>query len=764
MFKYIIKVLYLSIIIWVLLCSGGAFGLHAQEEDGLEVIRIEVEGNKNISDREVRSSIGTKKGKPFSTEQLDEDLQSIYDLEFFSNVEVDVQEVEEGVVVTFLVTERPIIKKIELRGRESLSSHSLKEEITLKKRGAFDEDTMEDDRIRIVSLYKDKGYANVKVEAYSTVDEESGKIEVVFFIIEGEQITVGNVDVVGVEAFKKKKILKLLKKTRRKKVFKEDLFQEDLDRIRLYYRNRGYLEVSTGEPEITYTDEETKINIVLYISEGVKYNVGDVSFSGNSILTDEELSEAIALRKEHIYSQEKYELTKLNIEALYADRGYVFMRVEGVTDTNETDKIVDLKFEVTEGPLVYVGKIFITGNDKTRDYVIRREILLKEGDPFNRSKLQRSQQKIYNLGFFKEVNLTPRPAGMEKLDLIFDLLEQQTNTISAGIGYSTVDKLLGTVELGINNLFGRGQRLSMSSEIGNTKQYYEVDFTEPWLFNKPYSFGLGVYDKRRAKEYHYSYLDDEGNDAEKDDQYSEERRGGSIRLGRRFWDFYTARVAYKYERVAITEVNADNTDLLEKQNLGWETTSSITTTLDRDSRDNIFDPTRGTHHSVSAEVAGGILSGTHHFTKYIGDTSWYFPTIGRFILAFHARAGIADTFNPSNEVPIYERFFIGGAETVRGYDYFGHIGPTDGSVSMLYMNVEYKYTIPSTPIQLAIFYDAGNSWGTIQHDSYDLKEGIGAGLRFITPVFPIRIDYGHGLQHKPGEAKSQWYFSIGQVF
>lgn len=760
--RYLGKIVYTVVILTVLLICQTFCPVYAQEQkqELVKVVSVTVKGTKNVAPRDVLEVIKTKRGKEFVREVLDEDLKSIYNMNLFSNVEVDVSDVEKGVAITFMVTEKPIVDNVDFRGNEHASRRLLSEKITLKKHGSFDAETMEEDRAKIISLYKDKGYANVQVEAYSTVDEESGKIKAVFFIIEGKKITIGNVDVVGVEAFPKKKILKLMEKTKRKKVFKEDFFKEDLAKITAFYRNHGYLDIKIDEPEITYTDEKTKVNIVLKISEGYQYNIGTINFTGNSVVKNEELMDALRMKKGEIYNQEKFEQSQQNIETVYADKGYIFMKLDAQTKTNAETKLIDTDFKIEEGPLVYVGQIFITGNDKTKDYVIKREILLKEDDPFNRSKLQRSQQKIYNLGFFKEVNLTPRPAGKDKVDLIFEVVEQQTNTISAGIGYSSVDKLLGTIELGIHNLFGRGQTLSVLYEIGALKKYYEIGFTEPWLFGKPYSFGVGYYDKIRTKE--YEYYDADTNKII--DQYKEERKGGSLRLGHGFLDYYTVGLGYKYEDVALFDVNEDNTTLKPQQDAGWESTSSLTTTFSRDSRDNVFDASGGSSHSISAEVAGGIFGGSNNFTKYIVETSWYFRTIGRLVLALHAKAGIVDNFGASTEVPIYERFLVGGAETVRGYGYFGEIGPPDGGKSMLVLNIEYKFTIPQTPIQFAIFYDAGNSWGTINHASYNLKEGIGAGIRFLTPIFPIRLDYGYGLQHKPEAEKAQWYFTIGQIF
>jgi outer membrane protein insertion porin family len=766
--KFFKKLIYPAVILAVFIGAQIFTLVYAEEQASdqsreqvpVKVVNVAVKGTQNVNPKDVLGVVKTKKGKEFVREVLDEDLKSIYAMNLFSNVEVDLSDVEKGVEITFIVTEKPIVDSVDFRGNEHASRRLLSEKITLKKDIAFDAKAMEDDRLKIVAIFKDKGYANVQVEAYSTVDEETGKIKVVFFVIEGQKVTIGSVDAQGIIVFPKKKILGLMSDTKRKKVLKDDLFKTDLAKITSFYRNNGYLDIKIADPQITYSEENTKVNILLNITEGVKYTVGAINFIGNNVAKSDELVKALKFKKGEIYNQEKFDQSQQNIESVYADKGYIFMQLDAKAKTNADTKLVDIDFGIEEGPLVYVGQIFITGNDKTKDYVIRREILLKEGDSFNRSKLERTQQKIYNLGFFKEVHLTPRPSGKDKVDLIFDVTEQQTNTISAGIGYSSVDKLLGTVELAIHNLYGRGQTLSVMYEIGALKKYYEISFTEPWLFGKPYSLGLGVFDKRSVKEYDYYDV----NNDKIVNNYTEERKGATVNLGHNFMDFYTIGWAYKYEDVLLSGVDEANTVLKPQQDAGWQSTSSLTTSFSRDSRDNIFDASSGSNNIISAQIAGGVFGGTNNFTKYIVESSWYFKTIWKLVLALHAKAGITDRFGASGEVPIYEKFYVGGAETVRGYSYFGQIGPADGGKSMMVLNIEYKLSIPQTPIQVAIFYDAGNAWSGINHESFNLKEGIGAGIRFLTPVFPIRLDYGYGLQHQPGEEKAQWYFTIGQIF
>jgi len=683
---------------------------------------------------------------------VSEGLQNIYELGFFENIAIEVTEVEGGVKVAYIVTEKPLVKRIEFKGNKEFSNGKLEREIESKEKEPFDNRKMQADAEKIATLYKEKGYADVKVEPYTAEDEETGMVVMTFFITEGAQIRIGKVNLVGVEAFDAKKIKRKMK-TKRKKFFKQELLDEDLRTIEAYYKNRGFLRIQLGTPIVIYNEERTEILVTLFVYEGLKYTVGDIQFQGNYVFASEELESNLELKNGETFSQEKFEMSLFNVQERYAERGYILMRFNPEYFTDDERKVVNILISINEGGVVYIDRIYVEGNVITKSYVIKREFLVKEGSPFNVKKIRRTQEQLYNLGFFSDVVIDISETNDPyKADLICGVTEQRTGILTMGAGYSSQEGLIGTFQITQANLFGRGQRLDLMLEFGKKKTNYQLGFTEPWFLGKHVLFGIDIYDTDRNRDY-----------------YKEARTGGDIRVGPHLTDILSLYFTYTYERVRVYDALPEY-----KHEEGRQNSSSFTTYLVRDSRDNIFDASRGSRNSISFEVSGGILGGDTNFVKTALSSSWYFPTFWRFVLALQLRYAIASSFRPSAGVPIYERFYVGGADTVRGYDYRGEIGPDDGGVIMFVSNLEYKFPIVMekgrTVLQGAVFLDMGGSWRkrdvnfTIGTGDDQLKVGIGAGVRFKTPIFPVRLDWGYGLNHKPGEDKSQWYFTIGQPF
>ncbi len=719
--------------------------------DPVQIRQIEITGNRNVQTKKILKALDIKKGDEYSEEAVSEGLQNIYELGFFENIEIEVTEVEGGVNVTYIVTEKPLIKRIEFKGNEEFSNSKLEKEIESKENESFDNRKMQEDAEKIVTLYKEKGYADVKVEPYTAVDEKSGMLIVTFFITEGAQIRIGKVNLVGVETFDTKKIKKKMK-TKRKKFFKQELLDEDLKMIEAYYKTRGFLKVNLGTPIVIYDEQRTQIFVTLFVYEGLKYTVGDVRFQGNYVFNAEELEREFELKKGEIFSQAKFETSLSNIQERYAEKGYIRMRFNPEYLADDERKEADILISIDEDGVVYIDRIYVEGNVITKDYVIRREFLVRERDPFDVKKIRRTQEKLYNLGFFSDVVIEIGETNdPNKADLMCQVTEQRTGLLSIGAGYSSQDGLLGTFQITQSNLFGRGQRLDLMLEFGKKKTNYQLGFTEPWFLGRHVLFGVDVYNTDRDRDY-----------------YRERRTGGDIRMGPHLTDILSLYFTYTYERVKIYDAISDF-EIYE----GKKDSSNFTTYLVRDSRDNIFDASRGSRNSISFEFSGGILGGDTDFVKTSVSSSWYFPTFWRFVLAAQLRYAIVSSFPPSTGVPIYERFYVGGADSVRGYDY-REIGPPDGGVIMFVSNIEYKFPIVmekgGTVLQGALFIDMGGSWSkrdvnfTIGDNLNQLKVGIGAGIRFKTPIFPVRLDWGYGLNHRPGEDKSQWYFTIGQSF
>jgi len=720
--------------------------------DPVQIIQIEITGNRNVQTKKILKALDIKKGDEYSEEAVSKGLQNIYELGFFENIRIEVTEVEGGVNVTYIVTERPLIKRIEFKGNEEFSNTKLQKEIESKENESFDNRKMQEDAEKILTLYKEKGYADVKVEPYTAEDEKSGMVIVTFFITEGAQIRIGKVNLVGVEAFDTKKIKKKMK-TKRKKFFKQELLDEDLKMIEAYYKTRGFLKVNLGTPIVIYNEQRTQIFVTLFVYAGLRYTVGDIGFQGNYVFTAEELEKEFELKKGEIFSQAKFETSLSNIQERYAEKGYIRMRFNPEYLTDDERKEADILISIDEDGVVYIDRIYVEGNVITKDFVIRREFIVREGDPFNVKKIRRTQEKLYNLGFFSDVVIEiGQSDDPYKADLMCQVTEQRTGLLSIGAGYSSQDGLVGTFQITQSNLFGRGQRLDLMLEFGKKKTNYQVGFTEPWFLGRHVLFGIDVYDTDRDRDY-----------------YKEMRTGGDIRIGPHLTDILSLYFTYTYERVKVYDALSEF-----KSEEGRKDSSNFTTYLVRDSRDNVFDASRGSRNSISLEFSGGILGGDTDFVKTAISSSWYFPTFWRFVLAAQLRYAIVSSFRPSTGVPIYERFYVGGADSVRGYDYRGEIGPDEGGVIMFVSNFEFKFPIVMeknrTVLQGAVFLDMGGSWRkrdvnfTIGTGDNQLKVGIGAGIRFKTPIFPVRLDWGYGLNHRPGEDKSQWYFTIGQSF
>jgi len=722
---------------------------------------VEFSGLRNVKVRVVKDALKISKGDLFDQKLVDEDISNIYKLGLFSDVAADVSDFKDGLKVTFILQEKLIIKKVEFKGNKEFSNGKLKEEISSKEKEGYDTRKIQDDIGKITTLYKDKGYADVKVEDFSTTDEKSGFATVTFSVTEGNKILIGDVTIEGVTSFKPKKIKKLFA-TKRKKVYKDETFKDDIKKVESFYKDRGYLSVKIAEPEITYNDTRTKMFIKIKIDEGKQYKNGKVNFSGNTVFSENELIKVFNFKEGEIFNQSQYEGNESNIKSLYGDRGYIRAKFELKLDKNEETGVVNSSFTIIENGIIYIDRIYIDGNTKTKEYVIKRELLVKEGDVFAVGRISKSQERLYNLGFFKDIKVdieeTKEP---DKANLAIEVEEDKTGLVSLGAGYSSVDKVVGTVQVTELNLFGRGQKLNLTYEFGARRTNYEIGFTEPYLFGKKLLFGADVFNTTVYRSY--------GSDST---AYRERRRGGDIRIGKPLSDITSLNFTYAYEEVEVFDIDSSLTSLITASK---DVSSSLTSAISRDTRDNVFDTTRGSRHSLAVKLAGGPLGGTVNFYKPTLTTSKFIPTFWKFVLGFNSRISYVKEFSPSDEVPIYERYFLGGADTVRGYD-FGEIGPSEKGKIIFVSNLEYKFPIVQEKghsiLSAAIFADMGGSWRKSNNVSLEigseenqLKTGAGFGLRIRPmPVLPIRIDWGYGLNHKPGEQLSQFYFTMGQVF
>lgn len=727
------------------------------------VSKVVISGLKNVKEKVVLGQLKTKKNQPYDENVVRQDINRIMELNYFNSVSVSVDTVT--YLVNFTVSEKPLVKKILFKGNKKFSKGKLLDNILFKENEYLDTPRIKESEDKIVGLYREEGYADCSVESYLAVNEETNLAEVSFLITEGKQLRVGKVIVSGPVDFRPKKIAGLLK-LKKKSIYKQSELDEGIKAVKDFYQNRGYEEVIISSPVLTVDREKGEVDIFFQVQEGRRYTVGQVSFSGNTVIPEKELKELVRIKSKKVYQEKTLQETKVNILGAYADRGYLQAQVVAdlkhlpLKDKNQG--VIDVQFNITEGPLLYVGNIYIEGLTFTKEDVIRREILLKEGEPFRADRLRRSIERLYNLGFLDGVEPRISPtAEYDVCDLLLNITEGKPGMLSAGAGYSSQDQLYGMLQIQHLNLLGRAQRLNLSWEFGSRRQNYDISWTEPWFLNKPVSLQLRLFNLERLRDYGTVYS-----------AYKETRKGGSAGVGPRIREYLNLYFTYTYEDVEISDIYSTLTGIILPTR---DITSSVNSQIVWDSRDNIFDASKGNRQSFALEVAGGPFGGNINYLKTVARSSWFWPSFWKFVFSLNGQFAWIKSFPPSVDVPIYEKFYVGGGESVRGYKYRGEIGPVEGGRVMFVGNVEYKFPIVQennrTILQGALFWDIGGAWRDFSEVNFGigsaddlLHTGVGFGIRFVTPVFPLRLDWGYGLNHKPGEELSQFYFTIGSMF
>ena len=739
------------------------------------VTAIEIKGNKSISSNTIISKMKTRIGSTYQENIISDDLKRLYLLGFFSDIKIDTQDYKDGLKVIVTVAERPVIEKITFSGirRLTMREEKIKESFKSKETQYLDYPSLSEDVRTLKKLYEKIGYSQVEINYKVDIDEKTDKAKVEFIVEEGKRIRIKNILVEGNKSFPARRILKLMKTKRawtfNAGILKEEVLKEDIERIKSFYHKEGFADVIV-DYEIKPHPKKLFLYITMKIQEGKKYMVGNVTLQGNKEILEKDilvrLKECVSGK---VFSQEAVKQDIANIQGLYFDRGYIFAQVQETTSLNPYTNRTDIVYNITENEVAYVDKIKIKGNIKTKDVVIRRELRIKPGDRFDGDKLKRSKERLQNLGFFEDISYdTEDTKEKNKRDLVVDVKESKTGAFSFGGGYSTVEEFVGFFEIEQKNFdwknwpyfTGAGQDLKLRASFGTVSDSYILSFTEPWMFDYPVSFGFDLYRRSHQRESDIGY------------GYDEKVTGLDLRLGKELSEYVKANLMYRYDTVDITNITENATNDL-KEEYGENSISSTSFGLTYDSRDNIFDTRKGDFLDGSLEDAGGLFGGDKDFWKFTGRASHYFPILSKSVLEVRGRVGLAEPYGDSKKLPIYERFFAGGAYTIRGYDERA-IGPIDpiskdplGGNAMLIGNIEYSYSLFDF-LKLALFADSGNVWSKISDlGSNGLKSSLGFGFRIKTPVGPIMLDYGIPLSKAPGEdsrGSGKFHFSMSQGF
>lgn len=726
-----------------------------------KIVRITIVGNKRIESAAIKRVIKAKEGGIFSKKELSDDLKRIYNMGYFDDVRIETTDTPDGKVVTFRVKEKPVISYIKIKGNEVFNDDKIKAVLDIKTGGILNIHNVRSNMKMIEDFYRNEGYHNVRV-TFKTEFLAEDKVDLIFTIEEGKKILIKEIIFEGNDVYSSDH-LKELMETSEKGFFSwltssgeldPEVLDQDISKIAAYYHNHGYIQAKVGAPQITYEDEW--IYIKIKIEEGPKFGIGTVTVEGDLIKPEEDLLALTEIGKEKVYNREVIRKDILTLLDVYSDAGYAYADIVPRVNEDPQRLKVDITYTITKGKLVYFEKIIITGNTRTRDKVIRRELKVYEQELFNGKRLKEGSRNLYRLDYFEDIKInTSKGSSDDKVNLHIEVKEKPTGTLSFGGGYSSVDHFFAMASISQRNLFGRGQTLMLNASTGERSTQFDLRFTEPWLFDTPVSAGFDLYNLK--KDY---------------DTYTKDSEGGRLRFGYRITDYFKTSLYYGYEKADIQDVEEDAA-LAIKELEGVIRSSSVTGIIRRDSRDRIFNPTEGSDNSLSIEWAGGPFGGDLAFTKYVADSGWYFPLFGDTVGVLHGKVGVI-TRHGGGVLPLYERFYLGGMNSVRGFDW-RDISPTEnddpegdkiGGDKMIQFNAEFLFPlVKDAGFMGLLFYDAGQAYDDDESITLgEVRESIGYGIRWYSPMGPIRLEYGHILDRQPGEKKGRWEFSIGTIF
>jgi outer membrane protein insertion porin family len=725
-----------------------------------KVAHLNVKGNRRIEKDAILGVMQTREGETVNPARLREDLKAVYKMGYFTDVKMDVTDTPGGLVLTVLVKEKPAIKEIITKGNHKVKHDKILEVMDIKPFSVASEGAIRENINKIKNMYREKGFYEVNI-AYELIPVTNTEVNLVLRIDEGGKMVVKEINFEGNEHFKAKELRDVMETKEKSWLFAinwitgagkltKDVLERDSEKLAAFYYNHGFIKAKVAEPKIDI--KGNYIYIIVTIQEGPQYQVGKIDFQGDLLMDKEKLLEKLAISKSKIYSREELQSDLTTLSDLYADKGYANADVAPLIKENEQTLKVDVTFDIHQGNKVYYERIDIAGNVKTRDKVIRRELRVYEQDLFSATKLKESIKNLRRLEYFEDVNFSTTPGSApDRMNLKITVKERPTGTFGIGAGYSTQDRLVGMVEVSQNNLFGRGQQLKVQGIIGSISHRYRASFTEPFLFDRPLSAGIDAFNWERAY-----------------DEYTRISAGGDLRLSHPMkWEYTRLFWMYRYEYVKLENL-APNPALSIVEASKLHNTSATSFTFRRDSRDSLFAPTHGSDNSVSVEMAG--IGGDVAFMRYIAESGWYIPLKWNLVGVLHGRVGYMQNLPDLGALPVYEKFYLGGIDTIRGFKY-ADISPRDsatneriGGDKFIQLNQEIRFPLyKKLGLMGTVFFDAGNVYGPGMSQPF-LRPTVGGGMRWFSPMGPLRVEWGYNLTHKNGEKNSVWEFTMGGSF
>jgi outer membrane protein insertion porin family len=758
--------------------------LRAQGEPSIN--RVGIEGNLRVEEDAIRVHLRSQAGQPFDQDTVDRDIRAVFGMGFFDQVDADVTRLEDNRVdLVFRVKERPLVRKVNVEGTKKVKREEVEAALKVRPHAILDPEKARQGVEAAKKLYVEKGYLDAQI-SYATEPVGDNEVDVSYAIKEESPVRVQEIDFEGNEAFSERKLRGVMQ-TRKGWLFSfitgagvlnKDVLRTDMERLTAWYYDHGYITVRIDEPRVER--KEDGLYVTVKIDEGEQFRVGNVGLEGNDlpVLLDP-LREGLDTAPGEVFKASGLREDVQKLTERLSEDGYAFASVEPETDVHPETKLVDVTFRAERGHKVVVDRIEVSGNTKTRDYVVRREMRLQEQELFSARKLRKSREAIQRLGFFQEVNITTRRAATDdRMNVVVDVKEAQTGSFSAGAGFSSADSILFNARIQENNLFGRGQRLVLSGDIGSIRRNIILSFTEPYFRETPLTVGLDAFSWKLA----FDDFDRSGTGIGTQLTYPVTAWGITSLAGLPMEDVRVG-ADYRLERAKIDEISATAPPSIRIEE-GKSTISSVTPRLSRNTLNHAFDPTAGSYQDVSVEIAG---LGGEQFLKAEARERWYktflrSKTLGDFTYSIGASLGygFGDGGLSGNDLPLFERYFPGGISSIRGFktrtlgpreaskDAFGRVistTPVGGSEQIILNNEIIFPLVSSIGLKGVVFVDAGNAYASVDDITYDnTRFAAGGGVRWLSPIGPLRIELGFPFNTKPDDEESLVLFSFGGPF
>lgn len=780
----------------------------AAEPSHLRIGTISIRGNKKIESDAVAARLVSKAGDEYSADKVRQDVESLFKTGYFYDVRVD-REVHGGEAdLTLTLVEKPSVIEIDYSGNSEVDTKDIQEAASLKTFEILNMSKVREAQEKIQKLYEDKGYflarITPKVEPVGTAGES---VKLTFDIQENDKVKVKRVTILGNRYIPDQRI-KGAMQTQEGGFFsfisgsgsyKQDAFDRDVQLVQYMYFNEGYVQVKVDRPQVYVTPDKKGIYITLRVEEGDRFKVGQVDFAGDLLFDRDELFNSIEIDGSGWYQHETLLKDLRTLQAKYGDLGYAYANIIPRTRIREKDREVDITFEIDKGNKVYFGRINVVGNSKTRDKVVRRELAIKEGELYNETRKRESMENVKRLGFFDEVqfNSSTPAENADLMDLDILVKERNTGSIQVGAGYSTYSNFIFNGQVNQTNLFGKGQKLGVSIDFSSNQSLFNFNFTEPYFLDTLWSVGFDAYQSQR-----------------KLTQYTETKKGGAVRVGHPLAPFLNGFIRYKLEDTQITlddvygdaaiyPVPAASNGYSNPQGNGNGLTSSATFTLEYDKRNDRFSPSDGLYGSGALEYAG--LGGEKKFTKGFMTFRYYKPIFWGLTFRNNLNYGFINSNDPNLSPPFNELFLLGGANSLRGFNWFevgrrkrspkiydcyrgtytgnyagcpaGTAAGQDlgdalasqkamlpyGGTQQFYYNLEFEFPLISEAgIRGVFFYDVGNADDVLEIASF--RSDVGFGFRWFSPIGPLRFEWGFPIARQPDEPAVNFQFAIGAPF